>query len=73
MTLVPDGQAAAVEQILGMPEQIHRLHELGLRDGATIEMIRRGSPCIIRLAGQRLCFRSDEAISVMVRLLGRAP
>jgi ferrous iron transport protein A len=73
LTLVPDGQLAAVEQILGLPEHVHRLHEMGLRDGTTIEMIRCGSPCIIRLAGQRLCFRADEALSVLVRLQGHAP
>jgi Fe2+ transport system protein FeoA len=43
------------------------MHELGLRDGADIEMVQSGSPCIIRLAGHKLCFRADELFSVLVR------
>jgi Fe2+ transport system protein FeoA len=43
------------------------MHELGLRDGAAIEMVQSGSPCIIRLAGHKLCFRADELLSVLVR------
>jgi len=53
--------------VTGQPEQIHRLEELGLRGGAAIEMVQTGSPCIIRLAGNKLCFRGDEVMRVLVR------
>ena len=71
----PQGLAAVVTplvvqlvgHVVGSPETVHRLEELGLRGGATIEMVQNGSPCIIRLAGQKLCFRADELVNVMVR------
>ena len=61
------GSKAEVCQLLGCPEQVRRLEELGLRDGAKVEMIQSGCPCIIRLAGSKLCFRSNEAMSVLVQ------
>ena len=67
LSLLPTGQSARVDQVLGLPDQVHRLEELGLRGGASIEMVQSGSPCIIRLAGHKLCFRADELLSVLVR------
>jgi ferrous iron transport protein A len=67
LSLLAPGQHAEVDQITGRPDEVHRLEELGLRGGAAIEMIQGGSPCIIRLAGQKLCLRADELLSVLVR------
>ena len=67
MHLLAPGQSADVGRVVGSPETVHRLEELGLRGGATIEMVQNGSPCIIRLAGQKLCFRAEELVRVMVR------
>jgi ferrous iron transport protein A len=67
LNLLTAGQSADVGQITGRPEQVHRLEELGIRGGATIEMVQSGSPCIIRLAGRQLCFRADELLRVLVR------
>ena len=67
LNLLSPGQRASVGQVLGQPEQVQRLKELGLRDGATIEMVQTGSPCIVRLSGQKLCFRADELLRVLVR------
>lgn len=61
------GEIALVESICGDPAHVHRLRELGLRDGQPIEMLQSGTPCIIRIDGQRLCFRADEVTSVLVR------
>ena len=68
LNLLSPGQSANVGQVVGQPEQVHRLEELGLRNGAMIEMVQSGSPCIIRLAGQslKLCFRADELLRVLV-------
>lgn len=60
------GQTARVDQLLGKPEQVLRLEELGLRGGVELTMLQTGSPCIIRLAGHKLCFRADEVTSVLV-------
>ena len=67
LNLLTPGQSGNVSQVTGRPEQVHRLEELGLRGGAMIEMVQTGSPCIIRLAGQTLCFRADELLRVLVR------
>lgn len=61
------GQMAEVGQITGDPQHVHRLLELGFRRGSTIEMIQPGSPCVIRLSGQKLCFRHNGAVNVLVR------
>ena len=67
LNLLTSGESASIGQVLGQPEHVHRLEELGLRGGAKVEMVQTGSPCIIRLAGQKLCFRADELLSVLVR------
>jgi Fe2+ transport system protein FeoA len=61
------GQVAEVGQLLGAPEQIRRLEELGLRTGARLEIIRSGAPCIVRVQGSKLCFRDDDSVRVLVR------
>jgi Fe2+ transport system protein FeoA len=65
--LLPQGQVAEIDQLVGKPDHVHRLHELGLRSGVIVEMVQPGSPCIVRLGGQRLCFRQTEALGVLVR------
>ena len=67
LNMLPAGQSAHVGQVMGRRDEIHRLEELGLRRGAAVEMVQSGSPCIIRLAGQKLCFRADEMLHVLVR------
>jgi ferrous iron transport protein A len=64
--LVP-GQTAEVGEILGDPLQVHRLQELGLRHGTRIQMVRSGSPCVLRLGGQKMCFRHTAGLDVLVR------
>ena len=65
---LPTGQLAAVSDVMGQAEAVHRLEELGLRRGAEIEMVQHGSPCIVRLAGQKLCLRTDQLFHVLVRM-----
>ena len=65
-TLRP-GETGLVQQVLGAAEQVQRMEELGVRDGASIEMVQPGTPCIVRLAGHKLCFRAGELLSVLVR------
>jgi Fe2+ transport system protein FeoA len=70
--LVPLGQlatgaTAVIAAVLGCADHVHRLHEMGLRHGAAIEMVQPGSPCILRLGSQKLGFRADEVLSVLVK------
>lgn len=61
------GNSAEIGQLLGDPQHVHRLEELGLRVGTKIEMVQSGDPCIIRLSGTKLCIRENEALSVFVQ------
>jgi Fe2+ transport system protein FeoA len=62
------GQPACVDEVLGEPADVNRLAELGLKPGVAIEMVQPGNPCIVRLAGSKLCFRETDLLSVLVRL-----
>ena len=62
------GEVAEIGQLVGRVDEVHRLEELGLRSGVVVEMLQPGSPCIVGLAGQRLCFRQNDAIGILVRL-----
>lgn len=64
------GVRGEIDQLVGQPHEIHRLQELGLHAGAKVEVVRGGSPCIIRLAAAKLCFRPSEAMGVLVRIDG---
>lgn len=60
------GATAIVAAVLGCADHVHRLNEMGLHTGAPIEMVQPGSPCILRLGSQKLGFRADELLSVLV-------
>ncbi len=68
LTLLRAGQKGRVDGMHGNSEAVHRLREMGLHDGALVQMIRPGSPCIIRLRGQRLGFRMDDVAHVLVNV-----
>lgn len=72
IALLPAGHSARIDQLVGAPEQVHRLEEMGLRRGAAVVMVQPGSPCIIGLAGSRLCFREAEAAAILVETLEAA-
>jgi len=67
INLLVRGQHALVEQLVGQSDQVHRLEELGLRVGVPIEMLQPGTPCIVRVADQKLCFRNADLFNVIVR------
>lgn len=67
LNLLAAGQCARIDQLVGRPEEIHRLEELGMRVGTSVEMVQSGATCIVMLAGTRLAFRGAEAFRVLVR------
>jgi ferrous iron transport protein A len=62
------GESGCVGDVIGTGCLVQRLREMGLRAGAKVQMVRSGSPCILRLDGQTLCIRSDEMSHVLVRI-----
>jgi Fe2+ transport system protein FeoA len=62
------GESAEVVDIVGSPDQVQRMKELGLQGGAEFSVLQGGSPCIIRMHGQTLCIRAAESLGVLVRL-----
>jgi ferrous iron transport protein A len=68
LTLLRAGQSGRIGSVVGPEDWVHRLRELGLRDEAEVRMVRPGSPCVIKLGGQTLCFRGDESTRVLVRV-----
>ena len=67
------GQSAEVSQVLGPLDHVHRLEELGLRCGTTVQMFRPGNPCIVRMAGNKVCLRADNGLTVLVKQNGASP
>ena len=67
LRLLGRGQIGEIGQLMGLPEQVQRLQELGLHLGTHVVMIQPGSPCIIRLSGNKLCFRECDLTQVLVR------
>lgn len=67
ITQLQRGEAAEISQVLGAPEQVRRMEELGFRGGAQLEVVRGGTPCIVRISGTTLCFRHDELLRVLVK------
>ncbi|MHB8969595.1 MAG: FeoA family protein [Pirellulaceae bacterium] len=60
------GQTARIACLVGCPDYVRRLEEMGLRPGIAVHMVRRGSPCIVRAGGNRLCFRCSGLLGIMV-------
>jgi Fe2+ transport system protein FeoA len=61
------GQSADIYQINGRADHVHRLGEYGLREGVNVQMFRPGNPCIIRMAGNKMCLRVDDHVRVLVK------
>jgi Fe2+ transport system protein FeoA len=64
------GQIAEVFRVEGRADHVHRLKEFGLGHGTRIEMFRMGNPCIVRMAGNKVCLRLDRALDILVRPTG---
>lgn len=60
------GDVANVSQLVGSPDHVRRVEELGIRSGARVEIVRGGSPCILRIGGSTFCFRDDQHVRILV-------
>jgi Fe2+ transport system protein FeoA len=70
MDLLLPGQSGFVARIVGQSDCVQRVEEFGLRQGTEIQMFRPGNPCIIRVAGNKVCLRADGAVRVLVAPIG---
>ena len=70
-TLLP-GQDARVARIVGRGDDVHRLEEFGLRGGTRLRMFRCGNPCIVRVAGGKVCLRPQDRLRILVEPMERS-
>jgi ferrous iron transport protein A len=64
------GEWAEVCDVSGEPGWVGRLAELGIRVGTRLQMLRDGSPCLVRVDGGRLSLRGEASMQVLVRPVG---
>lgn len=67
LQMLPAGQVARVDHLLGAADDVQRLQEMGLHEGAKIEMVQPGSPCIVRLGNTKVCLRDANLFQILVR------
>jgi ferrous iron transport protein A len=66
LELLRTGERGRIAELEGSPEFVHRLQEMGLREGALVEMLQPGSPCILAVDQHRFSLRIDEVATVLV-------
>jgi ferrous iron transport protein A len=64
--MLRSGQWACVADVSGDPQWVSRMAELGLRNGSQIQMIRKGSPCLLKVGTCQLCLRADDSSQILV-------
>lgn len=66
LDLLQSGESAEIQQVEGAHDDIHRLAELGIRQGAKVHMVQPGFPCILKIDDQRFTLRLAPDVMVMV-------
>jgi ferrous iron transport protein A len=72
LEMLRPGEWADVADVDGDPAWVCRMAELGLRAGCRVQMLQRGTPCLLRVAGCTLCLRGDDSSQILVQPLERA-
>jgi len=67
LDMLRPGQWADVADVAGDPTWVCRMAELGLRTGCRLQMLQSGAPCLLQVAGCKLCLRSDMCSQILVR------
>lgn len=62
------GEQGRVCTLDGSADLVVRLEEMGLREGASVRMVRAGSPCILAVNNHRFSLRFDGNATVLVEL-----
>ena len=66
--LLAAGSTATIVEVDGKPDVVSRLHEMGVRPGCDVRMVRPGRACIVAIDNHRFGFRGAEAAHVLVEL-----
>lgn len=67
LDMLQAGEWAEIADIHGDPSWVGRLAELGLREGCRLRVLRPGSPCLLQVAGCKLCLRGNDCSQILVR------
>lgn len=67
LDMLQAGDWAEVEEVTGQPAWVGRLAELGIRQGCRLQVVRPGSPCLLNVAGCKLCLRGEDSAQILVR------
>lgn len=68
LELLREGETGRVVDVIGPEAWVHRLKELGVREGALVRMVKSGEPLILAIQGHRLSFRADPTTTVFVEV-----
>jgi ferrous iron transport protein A len=68
LELLAAGEEGRIQELDGSPEFVHRLEEMGLRVGATVCMVRPGSPCIVAVENHRFSLRIEDSATVLIEV-----
>lgn len=60
------GERGIIADLDGPLGSINRLHELGMRVGEPLRMLRAGPPHLIQIGESRLCFRPESDVIVLI-------
>jgi len=69
LDMLRPGEWADVADVGGDQAWVCRMAELGLQPGCRVQMLRDGTPCLLRVAGCKLCLRSNDSAQILVRPL----
>jgi ferrous iron transport protein A len=67
LDMLQAGEWAEVEEVTGQQDWVGRLAELGIRQGSRVQVVQPGSPCLLNVAGCKLCLRGSECSQILVR------
>lgn len=67
LNMLNAGEKAEIASVSGEAAWVCRLAELGVREGCQVCVLQPGSPCLLDVAGSRLCLRGGDASHILVR------
>jgi Fe2+ transport system protein FeoA len=67
LDMLRPGEWADVADVAGDPSWVCRMAEMGLQAGSRVQMLQSGTPCMLRVAGCKLCLRGGECTQILVR------